>query len=161
MENQSLNNDLSINSPQPEDSQTPEKKVVQSYDIPLLEEKLVVQRRRKMVGEIVVRKEIETRMVHIPIRREKLIVEKVGVTAEHLTEINLAGEKVNGVKYDELGNANDIYQSQSKFISLERLQKLLTDIANSPTNDNIKFRLEIISDRPELQESYQDICDQF
>jgi hypothetical protein len=45
--------------------------------IPLLEERLVVDRQRRKVGEVIVRKEIEVQMVQVPVRREKLIVEQV------------------------------------------------------------------------------------
>ena len=67
-----------------------DRQVRENYDISLLEEKLVVKRQKHKLGEVVVRKEVETQTIHIPIRREKLIVEKVGVTTEHLTEVNLA-----------------------------------------------------------------------
>lgn len=156
-----LNNDLPTDSFPEENSQIVEGEILQSQNISLLEEKLVVQRRRQKVGEVVVRKEIETRMIHIPIRREKLIVERVGVTTEHLREIDLGEEKVNGVKFSELQNADSIYQAQSNFISLEALQKLLPQIANNPNRENIKVRLEIITDCPESHQAYQDICNQF
>ena len=157
----SLNNDLPTDSFPEENSQIVEREILQSHDISLLEEKLVVQRLRQKIGEVVVRKEIETRMIHIPIRREKLIVEKVGVTTEHLTEIDLGEEKVNGVKFSELQNADSVYQAQSNFISLEALQKLLPQIANNLTRENMKVRLEIITDCPESQKVCQDICNQF
>lgn len=60
---------------------------------PLLEEKLTVKRYRRKVGEIVVRKQIETRIVQIPIRSEKLIVERVGTNPEVLSEVDLGSER--------------------------------------------------------------------
>jgi hypothetical protein len=161
MNNLSLNNDLPIDPSQQTDSQIIDREIVESHNISLLEEKLIVKRQKQKVGEVIVRKEIETRMIHLPIRREKLIIEKAGITTEQLAEINLGEEKVNGVKFGDLENATDVYQSQSNFISLEALQKLLAEIANSSTLNNVKVRLEIISDRPEDQKSYQDICNQY
>jgi stress response protein YsnF len=39
------------------------------YQISLLEEKLQVSRRKEKVGEVVIRKQFETRMISIPLRR--------------------------------------------------------------------------------------------
>ncbi|MEO0924269.1 MAG: DUF2382 domain-containing protein [Cyanobacteria bacterium J06643_13] len=129
----------------------------EQYDISLLEEKLVVKRSRRKVGEVVVRKEIETQTLHIPIRREKLIVEKIGVSNEQLTEIDLGSEKVNGIKFNELGNTNDIYQSQSEFVSLDKIQEFLTEITKHSDKSNLKIRLEVITDNPETQQVFSTI----
>ena len=143
----------------PVDDTELDRQVRENYDISLLEEKLVVKRQKHKLGEVVVRKEIETRTLHIPIRREKLIVEKVGITTEHLTEVNLAEERVNGVKFGELDNAKDIYQVQSNFVSIEQLRDLLTRIGDRSDTENIKLRLEIITDNSRSQQVYQNICD--
>jgi Domain of unknown function (DUF2382) len=58
-------------------------------ELQLLEERLVVDIQRRKVGEIVVRKEIETRIVEVPIRREKLIVEQVSPEFKQLAVIDL------------------------------------------------------------------------
>jgi hypothetical protein len=55
----------------------------------LLEERLVVDRRKHKVSEVVFRKEIETRIVEVPIRREKLIVEQVSPEYKQLAIIDL------------------------------------------------------------------------
>ena len=136
----------------------PDRQVRENYNISLLEEKLVVKRQKHKLGEVVVRKEVETQTIHIPIRREKLIVEKIGVTTEHLTEVNLAEEQVNGVKFGKLDNAKDIYQAQSNFVSLQQLRDLLTRILDRSDTENIKLRLEIITDNSQSQRAYQDIC---
>ena len=135
-----------------------ERQVREKYDISLLEEKLIIKRHRCKLGEVVARKEVETRMLHIPIRREKLVVEKVGVTTEHLTEVNLGEERVNGVIFGELNDSNDIYQAQSNFVSLQQLKELLAKIPDRSGTENIKMRLEIITDNSESQKAYQDMC---
>ena len=158
MENTPLDNKRFVNSV-PIDDTEPDRQVRENYDISLLEEKLVVKRQKHKLGEVVVRKEVETQTIHIPIRREKLIVEKVGVTTEHLTEVILGEERVNGVKFGELDNAKDIYQAQSNFISLQQLRDLLTRIPDRSDTENIKLRLEIITDNSQSQQVYQNICD--
>jgi stress response protein YsnF len=57
--------------------------------IPLLEERLVVDRYKRKVGEVVVRKEIETRIVEVEVRREKLIVEQVSPEFQQLAVVDL------------------------------------------------------------------------
>jgi Domain of unknown function (DUF2382) len=63
--------------------------IVSEQIISLLEERLVVDRRKHKVSEVVFRKEIETRIVEVPIRREKLIVEQVSPEYKQLAVIDL------------------------------------------------------------------------
>ncbi|MGH2412674.1 MAG: DUF2382 domain-containing protein [Microcystaceae cyanobacterium] len=62
--------------------------------IPLLDERLVIDRRRRKVGEVVVRKEIETHIVEVPIRREKLIVEQVSPEYQQIAVVQLGQAQV-------------------------------------------------------------------
>ena len=158
MENSPLDNRQSSDRPIADKPEL-NRQVRENYNISLLEEKLVVNRHKRKLGEVVVRKEVETQVIHIPIRREKLIVEKVGVTTEHLKEVNLGEEQVNGVKFGELDNAKNIYQAQSNFVSLQQLKDLLTRIPDRSDTENIKLRLEIITDNSQSQQVYQNICD--
>ncbi|BAY73888.1 hypothetical protein NIES25_02960 [Nostoc linckia NIES-25] len=70
--------------------------------IRLLEERLVVESNKHRIGEVVVRKEIETRMVQVPVRREKLIVEQVSPEHKQLAEIDLSGGEISGLELNEL-----------------------------------------------------------
>lgn len=67
--------------------------VVQEEVIPLREERLIVDQKRRKVGEVVVRKEIETEIIEVPIQREKLIVEQVGAEPKQLAEIDLTEDQ--------------------------------------------------------------------
>lgn len=58
--------------------------------IPLLEERLVVRRQRHKVGEIIVRKVVETRMIQVPIRRERLVIEQISPERRELASIDLS-----------------------------------------------------------------------
>lgn len=58
--------------------------------ISLLEERLAIALTKRKVGEIVVRKEIETRMISIPVRRETLIIEQVEPEYKQIAVIDLA-----------------------------------------------------------------------
>ena len=134
---------------------------LEEHQIKLLEEKLVVKRLKQKVGEVIVRKEIETRIVHLPIRREKLIIEKAGVTNERLTEIDLQEGEINGVKFSELTNTDNLYLTQSSFVTLEKARQMLTEIQNRSNNQNVKIRMEIVADSSESQATYQNICDRY
>ena len=133
------------------------------YQISLLEEKLKVTRRQEKVGEVVIRKQVDTRMVSIPLRRERLIIERAGENPEQLTEVIIAEETVNGFKYDELNDNDSLYLNQSKFLSPSSAQELLTDIRHLSDATNIKIRLEIVtncSDSKTLSE-LKNICDRY
>jgi hypothetical protein len=89
--------DRSTNSQQqPDLVQLPKKateptKILTEEIIYLLEERLMVDINRHKTGEIVVRKEIETQLLHVevPVRREKLIVEQVSPEYKLLAQIDL------------------------------------------------------------------------
>ena len=159
-----MNNSLDLDNNLPTDSLIDDPKIeeqeLEEYQIKLLEEKLIVKRFKQKVGEVIVRKQIETRTIHLPIRREKLIIERAGATTEHLAEIDLKEGEVNGVKFSELTDTDDLYLTQSNFVSLETAQGLLSEIHNQG-HENVKIRFEIVADSPQSQKTYQDICDPY
>ncbi|GAB4527248.1 MAG: hypothetical protein Tsb0014_07870 [Pleurocapsa sp.] len=130
-------------------------------NIPLLEEKLKVTRRKQKIGEVVIRKQVETRTIKVPIRREKLIVERIGKNPEQLTEVTLAEEKVNGFSYQELNNIDNLHLTQSNFLTVETAQQLLDALAHLSSAANARIRLEIVSTCTEHQQEHQNICDRY
>lgn len=128
-------------------------------NIPLLEEKLKVARRQQKIGEVIVRKQVETRMVQVPIRREKLIVERIGNNPERLTEVVIGEGKVNGFKYEELNDKDSLYITKSHFLNVSTAKDLLEAIANLSSANKAKVRLEIVTDCSEHQIEHQSICD--
>lgn len=135
----------------------------ESYQISLLEEKLQVARRKQKVGEVVIRKQVETRMISIPIRREKLIVERIGENPEQLTEVIVAEETVNGFKYNELGTNNSLAVNRSQFLSLASAEKLLTDIKQLSSIADTKIRVAIVTNCSDLEtlSELKKICDRY
>ena len=65
---------------------------------------MVVDRNKHKVGEMIVRKEIETRIIQVPVRYEKLIVEQVSPERKQLVEINLGQAEVAGIELTETAN---------------------------------------------------------
>ena len=132
------------------------------YQVSLLEEKLQIARQKYKVGEVVVRKKVETKMIQIPIRRESLIIEKSGNNPEQLGEVVIGEEKVNGFKYKELNNTtNNLYTTKSNYLDITTAQELLEAIANLVSGANSRVRLEIVTNYADYQLEHQDICDRY
>ena len=129
--------------------------------IPLLEEKLQVDRRKRKLGEVIVRKLVETRIVKVPIRREKLIVERIGKNPERLTEVVIGEGKINGFKYAELNDTESLHITKSHFLELQTAQDLLEAIAQLSSVANAKVRLEIVTNCSKHQIEHQNICDRY
>lgn len=64
-------------------------RVIAEEIIPLKEERLVVDKHKQKTGEVIIRKEIATEMIQVPVQREKLIVEQAGNNPKQLAEIDL------------------------------------------------------------------------
>ncbi|WAL62700.1 DUF2382 domain-containing protein [Thermocoleostomius sinensis] len=124
--------------------------------IQLLEERLRVNLRKRKVGEIVLRKEIETQIVEIPIRRERLIVEQVGSDHRQLASID-----IGKTEFTEAEIAALIHQSDEELnslpstpaISVQVAHQLLTDVLSRPGYEQTNIRLSF--EDPELQSIYQ------
>ena len=93
-----------------------EPEVLQEELFRLLGERIVVNRSKRKIGEVIVRKEVETRMVQIqvPVRHEKLIVEQVSPEYKQLAEIDLGQEIVTGI---------DLLESASQALEIDRVDK--------------------------------------
>ena len=133
--------------------------IVEEDMIRLLEEKLVVNRSKQKVGEVVVRKEIETRVVEVPVRREKLIVEQVGEEPQQLAEIDLGKGKVTGVSDSVETSLPTTTTVKGEFVSPKAASDLLAAIALQDNHGCVNVRVELVVDNPELQETYQQMFD--
>jgi stress response protein YsnF/sporulation protein YlmC with PRC-barrel domain len=144
---------------------SPTSEVLEEEIVRLLEERLVVDRSKHKVGEIVIRKEIETRMVQVPIRREKLIVEQVGPERKHLAEIDLGGEEVSGIEFSEAVDITASKQSDSELTvggtltSPKVASLLLNAIALERHHGCKQVRVEIVVEDASRQKIYQEWFD--
>ncbi|MGL5944099.1 MAG: DUF2382 domain-containing protein [Waterburya sp.] len=133
----------------------------ESYKIPLLEEKVKINRRKQKTGEVVVRKEIETKIVQVPISREKLIVERIGKQPEQLAEVIIKEEKVNGFEFGQIDTNQDLHITKSHFLTVTTAQQLLEAIAHLSTSNNARIRLEIVANCSNEQIKHQSICERY
>jgi sporulation protein YlmC with PRC-barrel domain len=142
-----------------------ETEVVEEEVIRLLEERLIVDRNKRKVGEVIVRKIIETRMVQVPVRYEKLIVEQVNPEHKHLAEIILDGEDLNDIDISELtsGNANGSLTTKQtnegtvsgEFKSPKSASLFLNAIALQRHHGCAKVRVELVLEDPQLEKTYE------
>jgi Domain of unknown function (DUF2382) len=156
--------------------------------ISLLEERLMVNFSRHKVGEIVVRKEIETHVlqVQVPVRREKLIVEQVSPEYRRLAEVDLGQANVSDratLFQRECANADPINDDFSSVgsrdpISVEFNQSaqpivygeidspkaasdLLHEIANLSSQDCETVRIEIVLKDSKHRDIYQALFESY
>lgn len=144
--------------------------VVQQEIVRLLEERLVVNRSKWKVGEVVLRKEVENKIVQVPIRREKLIIEQVSPETKQIAEIDLGNGEVTGVAVGEASGSDALHREVSsssntpstvsgEFLSPKAASHLLEAIALQERHGCAKVRVELVLDNPEYRETYQTMFD--
>jgi stress response protein YsnF len=112
---------------------------VRDITIPLLAERLVIDRHKRKVGEVVVRKEVVTEVIEVLVRREKLVVEQLEPEFRQLAEIDMGERNYEGLAHTEV---------QRKFTSLRDAHEFLELIASQPTLDvrTINISIELRPD---------------
>lgn len=133
--------------------------------IHLLGERLIVDRSKRKIGEVVVRKEIETRMVQVPVRYEKLIVEQIGSENKQLAEIELEKGEIPGLELNEVAITSsevtnlDGETVKGEFKSPKIASLLLNAIAQERRHGCKKIRIEVVVEDAERQQTYQEWFD--
>lgn len=143
--------------------------VLEEEIVRLLGERLVVDRSKRKVGEVIVRKEIETRMVQVPVRREKLIVEQVSPERKQLAEIDLGQGEILGIELTETeaaaiasyetASSNGELTVRGEFNSPKIASLLLNAIALERRQGCKKVRVQIVVEDAERQRTYQEWFD--
>lgn len=143
-----------------DDSQS---EVVVEEVIRLLEERLVVNLNKRKIGEVIVRKEVETRMVEVPVQYEKLIVEQVGAEPKILAEIDLSQSEsdISGLEMAATANSNSDNQANTTgvFTSPKTASLLLDAISRQKNHGCQMVRVEIVLKDTEHQKTYQEWFD--
>ncbi|MEH2466352.1 MAG: DUF2382 domain-containing protein [Nostoc sp.] len=132
--------------------------------IRLLEERLVVESSKRKVGEVIVRKVIETRMVQVPVRREKLIVEQISPEHKQLAEIDLGQEEIDGidltqVERPEVTHFDSALTVSGEFTSPKTASLLLNAIALELNHGCKLVRVTIAVEDESQQKKYQEWFD--
>jgi hypothetical protein len=138
--------------------------------IRLLGERLVIDRTKRKVGEVIVRKEIETQIVQVPIRREKLIIEQVSPERKQLAEIDLGQEEISGIDLTQAQTAEGVTEGETsafanfnggltvggEFSSPKIASLLLNAIALERNHGCKAVRVTILVEDEEHQKTYQE-----
>ncbi|OYE04246.1 hypothetical protein CDG79_14210 [Nostoc sp. 'Peltigera membranacea cyanobiont' 232] len=132
--------------------------------IRLLEERLVVESSKRKVGEVIVRKVIETRMIEVPVRREKLIVEQISPEHKQLAEIDLGqgeitGVDLTGVERLEVTHFDSGLTVSGEFSSPKTASLLLNAIALERNHGCNQVRVTIAVENESHQKKYQEWFD--
>lgn len=134
-------------------------KIVAEEVIRLLEERLIVDRNKRKVGEIIVRKVVETRTVEVPVRREKLIVEQISPEHKQLVEIDLGQGEITGVELAHAASLDGRSTVSGEFTSLRAATLLLDTIARQQRHGCKKVRVELDLEDSNHQATYQEWFD--
>ncbi|BAY46497.1 hypothetical protein SAMD00079811_41090 [Scytonema sp. HK-05] len=138
--------------------------------IRLLGERLVIDRTKRKIGEVIVRKEIETEIVQVPIRREKLIVEQVSPERKQLAEIDLGQEQISGIDLTQAQTPEGVSEGETaafanfdggltvsgEFSSPKIASLLLNAIALERNHGCKAVRVTILVEDEEHQKTYQE-----
>lgn len=132
--------------------------------IRLLEERLVVESSKRKIGEVIVRKVIETRMIQVPVRREKLIVEQISPEHKQLAEIDLGEEEISGVDLTEVERLevtgfDSSLTVSGEFSSPKTASLLLNAIALERNHGCKQVRITIAVEDESQQKKYQEWFD--
>lgn len=145
-----------FNSEPLEDKPQPDR--IEFPTIQLLEERLNVRLNTRKVGEVVVRKVVETEMVTIPIRREKLIVEQVTPHLQQLAAIDLGHEEVTGIEAHQV-DAVEGQLSSDAFITADLANQVLSAILSQPAYQ--KARVKLTFEDEQIRTAYQRWMDRY
>lgn len=137
--------------------------------IPLLEERLRVDVTRRKLADVVVRKEVETRLltVRVPVRHERLIVERLEPEYKLLATIDLdnPSDESNGSSLDAsqlpLGQLEDFSIVYGEMDSPQTASELLHEIAQLSKNECETIRIEISLKNADRQDLYQQVIDRY
>ncbi|MDH6056322.1 DUF2382 domain-containing protein [Umezakia ovalisporum] len=127
----------------------------------LLEERLIAEHSKRKIGEVIVRKEIQTRMVQVPVRSEKLIIEQVSPENKQLAEIDLSQGETSGVqlmqKEKPLGTVSNGHLTVSGEFSSPKIASLLLNAIALEQNHGCQhLQITIAVTDESLQKKYQE-----
>ncbi len=127
----------------------------QEHQIQLLQEQLVVERKRQKIGEVVIRKEIETRIVEVPVYQEKLIVEQVSPVFKRLAEIQLSEGKIEGTDLNPTASPNLKPTVTGTFSSLQEAISVLAAIARQYPQECTQVQIRLTLEDANKQTIYR------
>jgi hypothetical protein len=123
--------------------------------INLFAERLVVQLNQRKVGEVVVRKQVETQIIEVPVRCERLIVEQVSPVYRQLVEIAPEELSVIGVSHPTAADWSEHPTVSGFFATPEAASQFLSAIAGLSYNGCGQIELRITLRDSKLKSGYE------
>ena len=134
--------------------------ILDEATIRLLEERLTVDRTSTKVGEVVVRKVVETKMVEVPVRQEKLVIEQVtGDQTENLAEIDLSSEVIQNVDQSANFVNSHHYNVQGEFMTPDAASEILKAISLQKDHGCRAVKIELLVSDDQKRKDYQAMFD--
>jgi stress response protein YsnF len=124
--------------------------------VPLLEERLQVEYEQRKVGEVVIRKKIETRMIQVPVRYEVLVIEQVNPEQKTLAEVDLSQGTFSETEMPMVQGQPIV---SGEFKSPKTASAVLDAIAKTLRDQCKSIRIEVELADGNLVQSYQDWLD--
>jgi hypothetical protein len=128
---------------------------IDKTNISLFTERLVVQLNKRKIGEIVVRKQVETQIIEVPVQRERLIVEQVSPVYKQLAEIGLEEPEIHRGSAACSTDWDDHPVVSGFFSTPEAASQFLSAIAGLSYNGCGQVELRITLSDSKLKSSYE------
>lgn len=125
--------------------------------ISLLAERLQVEYQRRKIGEVIIRKKVETRTVEVPVRYERLIVEQVSPERKQLADVALGDDRIG----EELAAMISHPVVSGEFASPRVASQVLDAIAKTLHHRCRRIRIEVELEDESLRDTYQSWMDQY
>jgi hypothetical protein len=147
----------------PLDNQPEKPNQLDKIVIPLWDERLIIDRHNRKVGEVVVRKVVETQIVEIPVRRERLIVEQLSPEYQQIAVVELGQVQVSDLTVSELIDSHHATLAEDspyptvsgEFATTSSAIQFLEAIANGSHSSLQKIKISIALKDVEQQSTYQ------
>ncbi|MGB3405644.1 MAG: DUF2382 domain-containing protein [Microcoleaceae cyanobacterium] len=154
IDNQSLEDSSDIS--QTFDEKADNSSTLDEVTIRLIEERLKINHSSKKIGDVVVRKVVETKTIEVPVRQEKLIVEQVqGDKTESLAEIDLSSNVIKGASLSDNPAHGNEYTVYGEFMTPEAASEILKAISLQRNHGCQKIKIELVVSSSQQQQDYQ------
>jgi Domain of unknown function (DUF2382) len=145
--------DNAITHPQEETGSSMAPTESESLTIQLLAERLVATQRKQKIGEVVIRKEVSTHIVEVPVRQEKLIIEQVSPHYKKIADITPEKGDHNPVVTHDTEDLS-VGAFQGHFLNAKTASEFLSTIAEMTQDDQAAVEVSIQLTDAKLKDTY-------
>jgi hypothetical protein len=145
--------DSAITHPQEETGSSIAPAESESLTIQLLAERLVATQRKQKVGEVVIRKEVSTHIIEVPVRQEKLVIEQISPQYKKIADITPEQGEINTVSTRAAEDLS-IGTFQGRFLSAKTASEFLSTIAEITQDDHAAVEISIQLTDAKLKDTY-------